>query len=337
MAIPTPANFLLFVANVNVLLGQVYAADGQSTVWKQVADETPCDTEDMVFGWTGLMPKMRLWTGARQPHQPAPQTYMVTPQPFENTYSIDRFKLDDDQFGLYYRMLPDMARQAIRHPDYQLRDLIENTGVQTGTRQLGLDGLSYFNSAHPINIYDSSLGTYTNTSVGGVSSGGANPITVGGGLSQTSIASVAEFMRTIKGEDGERLGVRPTHLMHPVTLANEVSLFLKSMFLSPPTWGAWAPATGQVGAADNPLLKMGIQPLENEWLNSNVNWYMLDLSKPRKPFQRVVREQVRSVPRVNENDDNVFNTHMFQWGQWLRDCPAWQFSWLAHKSGPTPS
>lgn len=332
MATPTPANFLTFVTNTNVLLGQVYATDAVDSVWRKIADETPCSSENMLFAWTGLMPKMRLWTGARQPHQPAPQTYIVTPQPFENTYSIDRFKLDDDQFGVYYRELPDMARQAMRHPDYQIRDMIENTGVQTGARQNGLDGLSYWNTAHPVNLYDATLGTYVNDFLGGVSIGG---VTVGGALSQTSIASLAEYMMTLKGEDGERLGVRMSHLMHPPTLANEVALYLKSMFLSPPTWGAWAPATGQVGAADNPLLKMGIQPIQNDFLNNNVRWYGLDLTKPRKPFQRVVREAVRSVPRVNENDPSVFDTHTFQWGQWLRDCPAWQFSFLAARSGPS--
>jgi len=330
MGTPNPASFNLFFTTVNTILGSLYEKDTVEAIWRQIADETPAESESEVFGWTGLMPKMRLWTGARQPHQPAAQTYTVTVQPFENTYSLDQFKLDDDKYQVFYRELPDMTRQAARHPSYQQRDLIENTGVQTGTRQNGLDGLSFFNTAHPINLYDSSLGTYSNLFGTGQSIGG---VTIGGNLSQTSIASGAEYMSTIKGEDGERLGITMTHLMHPLTLRNEVDLYLKSMFFAPPTWGAYAPTATQVGAADNPLLKMGIQPLCNDFLNLPTRWYGLDLSKSRKPFMRVVREAVKTVPMVNPTDPNVFNNHMLQWGQWLRDAAAWQFSFLAFSSG----
>jgi len=331
MATPNPANFNLFVTTVKTILGSLYEKDQLEAFWRQVSDETPADSEAVTFGWTGLMPKMRLWTGARQPHQPAAQTYTVIPQPFENTYSLDRFKYDDDKYDVFYRELPDMTRQAARHPSYQLRDLIENTGVQTGSRQNGLDGLTYWNQAHPINIYDSSMGTYSNDFTGGGQTIGG--VLIGGVLSQTAIASAAEYQTTIKGEDGERLGIQMTHLMHPSTLQNEVDLYLKSMFFSPPSWGGYQPITGQVGAADNPLLKMGIQPLCNPFLNNATRWYGLDLSKTRKPFMRVVREAVKTVPRTAETDDNVFNNHMLQWGQWLRDCPAWQFSFLAFRSG----
>jgi phage major head subunit gpT-like protein len=332
MAIPTPAGYSIFVTTVSTLLGHVYDEDDVESVWNKVSSEDTCDSEQMIYVWTGLMPKMRLWTGARQPHQPAAQTYTVVPQPWENTYSIDRFKLDDDKFGVYYREIPDMARQSRRNPDYQLRDLVEASGVQTGTRQNGTDGLSFWNTAHPVDVYNSSAGTYVNDFTGGgVSVGG---VTVGGAIGQQAITSLAEYMRTIKGEDGERLGVRMTHLMYPVTLETEVNLFLKSTFFAPPSWGAFSPVTGQVGAADNPLLKMGITPLENQFLNSNTKWYGLDLSKPRKPFTRVVREAVRMVPRMNENDPAVFDTHTFQWGEWNRECPAWGFSFLAARSGP---
>lgn len=329
----TPSNYSVFVTNVNAMIGAVYNQDDVASVWAKIATQFPATSKQLEFGWTGVMPKMRPWFGARQPHQPAPQTYTVKLQVFENTYSIDQFDLDDDMYGIYYRMLPDLARQAKRHPDYQIRDLIEASGIQgSASIQLGFDGLTHWNSAHPINLYDSSAGTYTNTTLGGQSIGG---VTIGGTFSPTAFTSVYEYMMTIKGEDGERLGIKPNILMHPPTLETEVQLVLKSTFFSPPAWGAYSPISSQVGAADNPLRRFGVEPLMNQFLNDNDNWFLLDTTKAFKPFLWIVRNETVTVPRVNPNDDNVFTTHMFQYGQWNRVAPAWDYAFLSHRSGPT--
>jgi len=328
----TPSQFGFFVTTVTTMIGAVYNSDDVPSVWMSIASEVPITSSQLVLGWTGLMPKMRPWYGPRQPHEPAAQTYTITPIPYENTYAIDRFHLDDDQFGIYYRMLPDMARQAKRQPDYELRDLIENAGVMTGARQLGFDGLTHWNTAHPVNLYDVGVGTYSNDFRGGFVN--TDGVTVGGELSPTAFTSAYEYMSTINGEDGERLGVRPRTLMHPTTLRAEVELILKSTFFAPPSWGAWAPIGSQVGAADNPLKRFGVEPLENEFLKSNVNWYLLDTTKAFKPFLWGVREAVKTVPRINENDPAVFDSHVFQWGQWDRVTPAWDYAFLSAISGP---
>lgn len=326
----TPAAFQAFVTNVNTMIGAVYATDDVDSVWKTICSELPCTSSILELGWTGLMPKMRPWFGPRQPHEPNPQTYSVNMVPYENTYACDRFTLDDDQFGILYRMLPDMARQAKRQPDYESRDLIEARGIFAGARQLGFDGLTHWNSAHPVNLYDASMGTYTNSTVGGQSVGG---VTIGGTFSPTAFTSVFEYMSTIKGEDNERLGVRMTHLMHPPTLRAEVELVLKSTFFAPPSWGAYAPIGSQVGAADNPLKRFGVTPIQNDFLVSNTNYYGLDCSKAFRPFLWVNREATRMTPRTSESDPAVFDTHTFQWGQWNRVSPAWDYAFLSHRSG----
>lgn len=329
----TPQGFSVFITNVNTLIGAVYDTDDVQSVWKEIATELPCTSSQLTLGWTGLMPKMRPWFGPRQPHEPNAQTYTVVMVPYENTYTIDRFHLDDDQYGIYYRMLPDLARQAKRQPDYELRDLIEGNGIYaSASRQAGFDGLSFWNTAHPIDVYNAGAGTYVNDFTGGgVSIGG---VTVGGALSPTSFTSVFEYMQTIKGEDGERLGVKPNVLMHPPTLRAEVELILKSTFFAPPSWGAYSPIGSQVGAADNPLKRFGVEPIQNDFLSSNTKWYLMDTTKAFKPFLWVVREATQTVPRVNENDPVVFDTHKFQWGQWNRISPAWDYSFLSARSGP---
>src|SRR5215831_6905940 len=128
MGTPTPANFQAFVTNVETMIGAVYNEDMVDLVANQITSTIPCTSEQLVLGWTGLIPKMRIWSGPRVVNEAAPQTYVVVPKPFENTLAIDRFRLDDDQFGVMYRQLPDLARQARRQADYETRDLLEASG-----------------------------------------------------------------------------------------------------------------------------------------------------------------------------------------------------------------
>ena len=329
----TPASFAAFVTNANTLMGHVYDTDDVSSVYSQFTTELPCTSEIWTTAWTGLMPKMRLWDGPRQPHNPAPQTYSIIPQPWENTYALDRFKLDDDQFGVYYRMLGDLIRQSKRQPDIQIRDLLEATGVQGSTTiQKGPDGVAFWSTSHPVDFYNTSSGTYINDFTGGGQT--VSSVTVGGALSPTAFTSLYEYMTTLLGEDLERLGVTPNCMMLPPTLKAEGELILKSTFFAPPSWGAFAPITGQVGAADNPLKRFGVDLLINPWLKSNTKWYLLDTTKSMKPVTMVVREPVITVPRINENDPVVFDTHTFQWGQWSRAGYGWNLPFLMARSGP---
>lgn len=337
MSAPIPSNFRVFITNINTAFGAAYA-DTLDSVWPQFASMVPVTGSIFTAGWTGMMPKMRPWFGARVVHEPAPQTYSATPVPYEITYDIDRFHLDDDLFGIYYRMIPDMARQTARWPNYELRDLLENAGVYGNTTaQAGFDGLPYFSTAHPIDIYNAALGTYINDFTAGGQSvaypkvgGGTTSVLVGGAFGPTAFATLYEYMETLLGEDGERLGVQPNFLMHPLQLTTEVELVLKNTFFAPPAWGT---ITGQVGAADNVFRRFGVMPVCNPFLTSSTIWYLGDGSKAYRPLTWAVREAVRIVPRMNEDDPVVFDTHKYLIGGWGRAVAAWNYSWLMARSG----
>lgn len=324
----TPAQFSVFITTVNTMIGQAYE-DTVEPVLDQIATTVSMDSEFLLQGWTGMLPKMREWTGPRVTHEPAPQTYQVGAIPFEQTITLDRFALDDDKFGIYYRILPDMARQSKRWPVEQIRDLLENLGAWTGTFQNGLDGLSNFNTAHLINLYNSGLGTYCNDFTGGGQ--GIGGIQIGGAFSgPTPFKTVFEYMSNLKGEDNEPLGVTPNLLMHPSQLKGEVETVLKTMSFAPPSYGIM---TGQVGAVDNMFSRYGVEPLQNRYLTSPSKWYLMDTTRGEKPFTWGLREAPQFVQRTNENDPVVFDTHQYVWGSWGRGCPAWSYAWLCARSG----
>lgn len=332
----TPSDFAVFVTTVNTMIGEAYSSAAPASP----EFVTPVSTgEGSIFedGWTGRMPKARVWAGPRVVHEPGPQTYKVPFLPFELTATVDRFRLDDDMKGIYYRVLPDLALQMSLLQDQQVRDLIENTGYyKNNSFQTGLDALNFFSTAHPVDFYDTSKGTYINDfSAGGQTvtykdaAGATKTRLVGGALTNVAIFSLLEYMRQLKAEDGEVLGITPTHIMVAPFLSGELEWLLASMFMGPPAWGVIG---SQVGASDNPLRRFGLKPLVNERLTLQGTWYMMDNSKSVKAMRFGWREQPRLVPRTNENDPIVFSEHRYEWGYWARAIPLWSFPWLMCRS-----
>jgi len=336
----TPSSYAKFVTDINTMWGTIYESLGVPQYYTEIATTVPVKSTQWEIAWTGIMPKARVWAGPRHVYQPAAQTYTAVPQPFELTYEIDKFNLDDDQFGVFFRMLPDLARQLKRWPDLQMRDLLEATGAfSSATIQQGFDGLSNFNTAHNVNLYNSSMGTYCNDFTGGgqnvtytKSGGGTVTTLVGGNLTPVSFATLWEYMNTLKGEDNEVLGVTPSLMMIAPQLRVEAEVILKASFFAPPQWGQYI--TSQVGAADNVLNRFGVGLLENKFLKNAYTWYLMDTTHSVKPFTWVLREAPQVVPRINADDPIVFDNHMLVWGAWMRGCPAWSYAFLCARSGP---
>ena len=220
----------------------------------------------------------------------------------------------------------------------ETRDMLENAGAYTGPAQNGFDGLTFFNTAHNIDYYNSALGTYCNDFTGGGQSvsytkanGGTVSIQTGGAFGVTAFKTLIEYVATVKGEDGERLGLRPKSLMHPVNLKGEVEVVLRNTYFAPPAWGN---ITGQVGAAENAWKRYGCTPVENPFLNDPQIWYLGDTSRNYKPLGFGLRKAWQIVPRVEPTDPAVFDLHSFLIGGNARGMPFWGYSWLLYRSGP---
>jgi phage major head subunit gpT-like protein len=335
----TPTNWLPLITLASTTIREA---------WSEIITNYQTFTTDVDMGeksvyedaWIGRMPKMRLWSGPRVYQEPAPQTYTAVPEPFEITYTLDRFRYDDDSFGVFYPLLLDLALQTKRWPQFQLRDLLEASGAWSSTQvQLGLDGLAFWNTAHPTNIYSTqALSLATGTSYCNDFTGGGvsiNSVTVGGAFSQTAVLTMIEYAATIRAEDGERLGITPTHLMHPPSLKGEVEYVLKNMLAAASVgYSTWGAAQTQVGATDNVVARMGVEPLQNHDLASFTKWYLQDNSKAVKSMRWLKREEPRITPRVSEDDPRVFDWHQYTWGGWARGAPIWSPSWLLFRSGP---
>ncbi len=324
----TPANLSFFFTQLETRFWTAY-----QTVPKwidKIATTYPVGTEQWVSGWMGMLDKMREWQGPRVTHSPAPQTYLVQIKPFELTESIDQFKLSDDQYGIYFPTVAFMGESTAKWPDYEMRDLIQNRGSWTGAAQKGLDGLNHFATNHPVDFYDASKGTYSNDFIGGFS---VNGVTVGGALGITAFSTLWQEISTRKSEMGESMGLMADLTMAPPQLKLTLDTILQAQFFAPPTLGN---LTGQVGSAENMLKGWTDRFINMDLGNDPTTWYMMVTNRPVKPYSWLLRDAPTFVYRINPQDPVVFDTHTYLYGSWARGAPAWGFSWLYARAGPTP-
>src|ERR1700690_2708879 len=106
----------------------------------------PTSSESVTHGWPARLPQPRKWERARTHHDVSAHAKTVNMIPYELTYDVDRFMVEDDMFGLISGNLQGLARQAKKLQDYTLRDFLK-----TGDSVLGYDSVPYFATNHPVN------------------------------------------------------------------------------------------------------------------------------------------------------------------------------------------
>lgn len=335
----TAANLNLFFTTTQVLFGQAYKA---TPVWYQdLCTVYPASSEDWADAWTGMSERVRLWDGPRVVHTPAPRTYTVKIQKFELTWGITRSKIEDDQFGVFNTQTRTHAIQIAKWPDYEVRDLIFGLGAQIGVRQKGTDGLTHWNTAHPVDVYDDSKGTFCNDYRGGVT---INSEVVGGALNAQSYQSVYNDMGLYKTESGEAWGIEPDTLAHSSHLKATSAAILNTQFIAMPQIGYQG--TGLAGTPNGPLVGASENVLKG-WSDilvikdfgvtaaTRLQWILAQAKgMPIKPFSWLLRKAPTIVPRTKEDDPNVFDRDEYLWGSRMRGAPAWGLPQLSSISGP---
>lgn len=346
----TPANFGPFFTTFETRFWTAYAT--APIVYPKIATTYPVSTEIWLSGWLNMVDKMREWIGPRVTNTPAPQTYQVSMQNFELTEGIDLFKLDDDINGIYSPTVPLMGKQVAKWPDYQLRDLLQSQGSQTGSRQLGIDNLSYFNTAHPVSFWDASKGTFCNDYTGGGFS--VNGQTVGGNLSSNAFATVWEDIAQRKTESGEAWGLQPDLAFTGPKLKWSMDTILQAQFIGLPVIGtigtqntqtAGTPALPNsplIGASTNVVQGWSDRLMWNDLGGSTAIgggtydqvWYLACTQEAVRGLSWLLRMAPDFVARNRPDDPVVFDTHTIQYGSKSRGAPAWAFAQLMARSGP---
>jgi phage major head subunit gpT-like protein len=118
---------------------------GVAPMWNRIATLVPSATAEEKYPWLGQMPGMREWIGERQIKNIAEHGYSIRNRSFEDTVSVPRESIEDDQYGVYAPMMTELGRAVAAHPDQLVFNLIK-AGFVTNC----YDGQYFFDTDHPV-------------------------------------------------------------------------------------------------------------------------------------------------------------------------------------------
>jgi len=315
----TPTSIQGFFTGFSVRFSELYTRT--AVFWQEIATLHPASSEIEKIAWQGRIPTFREWIGPRIVHGVAAEGYTVTIPPRELTVSIDKFKLQDDTYGVYSTTAAQFGMQAKKLPDYLMVTALKKGYSST----LGLcpDGLSFWNDSHPVDVYNSALSTYDNNFP-------SRPLT------PDNYFYVRSQMMSRIGQDGKPLNVVPDLMLVPPALEGNAKQILQSDLIANAIINGSTQVGGQSNIWKNTARFMVLPELASSSEDENTGdgdktWYLFDSSKAVKPLLYVLRQAAIITYRTAPTDPVVFDTHQFLYGGEERSNYAYALPFLASR------
>lgn len=250
--------------------------------------------------------RMRKWEGERISRSGGVYTYSVDAEKYELTYSVPMEDFEDDQLGLHRAWIAEMGQQAAMwQDDLVIAALIDGS---TGT---GYDGAAFFSDSH-------TLGSNTIDNLFASTS-----------LTADNFNSVRSAMGAWVAEDGRPLRVSGRLLVVPPALERTAREIVEAQQRSVVYGSNTAAAT-----IDNVMKGMArvlvIPELSAAAGGSDSTWYLMDDSRPVKPFIFVERK-APSFMSLDESSEHAFKNDEALYGARARGVAGYGPFWLAAK------
>ena len=85
-------------------------------MWNQLAMMVPSTTSTEKYAWLGAITKFREWLGERTYQNLKQSDYSIKNKTWENTVSVNRDEIEDDQYGVYKPVIQQLGQDAATHP-----------------------------------------------------------------------------------------------------------------------------------------------------------------------------------------------------------------------------
>jgi len=310
----TPSLLQAFFTALDVQYQRGYQK--RRTYWQEYAWLSPSGTENKTYSWLAELPGMREWIGEKQVKNLSARAFQVVNKDFENTFGIDRNKIEDDEAGIYSQSAMLQGDVVARWPD----DLV-TAALIAGTTTLGYDGSFYFSNNHPVDVDDSTQGTYSN-------------LLTGTALNQANYAAAKAAMRSFKGESGKPLQVLPTMMMVGPSLEQTALEVTKAQNITRIVQNV--AATENVAAAAPTNVYYGdVTLVVNERLvDDTANaWYLFSTDRI-KPFIFQQRKAPTRLQIIDPTNPLVFNQRQYAYSVEARGNAAAGLPFLSIKCTP---
>lgn len=277
---------------------------GQQVFHEALATRIPSGSSSNTYGWLAQIPKAREWLGERLVHGLAKHGHQIVNRDFELTVGVDRNDIMDENVGSVPLLMTMMGQGMRKQPDDLLVELLQNGHLSTASC---FDGQNFFDTDHPVNKF-TGTGTQSNYKTSTA-------------FTEDNLYAMIAVMAGYQGEDGRPLGVRPTHVVGPPALEK---IFRKTLVANT--------IVNSSAAVDNVTKGMVEYIIIPELAGQDGTWYLMDLSRPIKPFVFQPRTEPNFISRTDVNDDNVFRHKRFEWGSDARNNMGYALWFLALKA-----
>ena len=283
------------ISNVFISLKTTFnnAFAAAPSVWEKIAMKVPSTTGQNDYAWLSAFPRMRKWIGDKAIKSLEAFKYTIVNDDWEATVEVDRNDIEDDNLGIYGPQAQMAGFSARQLPDEIVIDLANG-----GFANLCYDGQYFFDTDHEV----------AGASV-------SNKLTVALSVASQA-AAIASYgaartaMRKFKDEEGRPLNITPDVLLVPPALESVALALVNNDRLDD-------------GKAN--LYKGTATVVVDARLTSDTAWFLLDTTKPVKPFIYQERKAPVFVEQTDSQADNVFNRKKFKFGAEARAAGGYGF------------
>ncbi|KJV26910.1 head protein [Aquitalea magnusonii] len=279
------------------------AFEAAPSQWQEVAMLVPSSARQNDYAWLSRFPRMRKWMGDKAVKALEASKYTIVNDDWEATVEVDRNDIEDDQLGIYKPQAEMAGFSAKQLPDEIVFELV-NLGFSSHC----YDGQYFFDKDHPVNGKSVSNRGTAKLSAASVAA------------ARASYGAARTAMRKFRDDEGRPLNITPNVLLVGPALEDEANALMTVDRLED---GKANPYKGTA--------KVVVAP----WLNSDTAWYLLDTSKPVKPFIYQERKKPDFVQQTDPQADDVFMRKRYKFGAEARAAGGYGFWQLAYGSDGT--
>jgi len=249
------------------------------------------------YAFLAKIPQFRAWVGERVYHNLASYVQTLTNLAWEDSVKVDKYKIADDQLGVYtdgFAMLGMAAKQ--------LWDVQGTIVLQAGGAVNTYDAVPFFSASHPINPYLAGSAVQSNNFT-------STPLTA------ANYRTVRQTMMGYVGEDGSPIGIIPDTLIVGPALEGTGKDIVQAGLLNVPIANGMAGTNVNAGTAKlmvvprlvgTSTVPAGL-PGAGTVVNNDTTWYLACTSLPVKPLIKQVRQAPTMLPLDMPFLDHVAN------------------------------
>ncbi|ERE11414.1 Mu-like prophage major head subunit gpT family protein [Pseudogulbenkiania ferrooxidans] len=268
--------------------------------WQKVAMLVPSSTKTNDYKWLSNFPRMQKWIGEKTVKALAASGYTITNDDWEVTVEVDRNDIDDDNLGIYAPQAQMAGESAKQLPDEIVFDL-----VNKGFTSQCYDGQYFFDVDHVVAGQS-------------VSNKGTKKLSAASlAAARASYGAARTAMKKFKDDEGRPLNISPNVLLVPPALEDDANLLMTTERFE--------------DGKPNPYRNTATVVVA-PWLNSDTAWFLLDTSRPIKPFIYQERKKPNFVQQTDPQADDVFNRKKYKFGAEARAAGGYGFWQLAYGS-----